>query len=59
VQVRRRIRKRIRRSGEGLNLAADINADVSVNTAETGPRRVAPPPSRGATEANEKGKENQ
>jgi hypothetical protein len=59
VQVRRRIRKRIRRTAEGINLAADINADVSVNTTEAGRRRVPEPSSRGDTERKGRGKENQ
>jgi hypothetical protein len=59
VQVRRRISKRIRRTAEGINLAADINADVSVNASEAGRRRVAKPPPRSDAEAKEKGKENQ
>jgi hypothetical protein len=59
VQVRRRISKRIRRNAEGINLAADINADVSVNTSEAGRRRAPKPPPRSDTEPKERGKENQ
>jgi hypothetical protein len=57
VKVRRRISKRIRRSAEGINLAADINADVSVNTSETGRRRAPKPPSRSAADSKKRGKE--
>jgi hypothetical protein len=59
MQVRRRISKRIRRTAEGINLAADINADVSVNTSEAGQRRVHQPPPRSDTEPKKRGKENQ
>jgi hypothetical protein len=59
VQVRRRISKRIRRTSEGINLAADINADVSVNSSEVGPRRTPRPSSRGDAEPKARGKENQ
>jgi hypothetical protein len=59
VQVRRRISKRIRRTAEGINLAADINADVSVNATEAGQRRVPKPPPRSDAEPKERGKENQ
>jgi hypothetical protein len=58
VQVRRRISKRIRRTAEGINLAADINADVSVNTSEAGQRRVPKPSPRSDAESKEQGKEN-
>jgi hypothetical protein len=40
VQVKRVISKRIRRTGPGIDLVADVNADVSVNVAEG--RRVRP-----------------
>jgi hypothetical protein len=59
VQLRRRISKRIRRTDEGINLAADINADVSVNTTEAGQHRTPRPPSRHDTEPKARGKENQ
>ena len=59
MQVRRRISKRIRRAAGGINLAADINADVSVNTSEAGKRRVPKPPSRSDAAPKERGKENQ
>jgi hypothetical protein len=59
VQVRRRISKRIRRSTEGINLAADVNADVSINVAERGQRRVPPPPSKTDAKSKERGKETQ
>jgi hypothetical protein len=58
VQVRRRIQKRIRRNAEGINLAADINADVSVNTTETARHRAPTPPSKSDAEPK-KGKETQ
>jgi hypothetical protein len=59
VKVRRRISKRIRRTTEGINLAADINADVSVNSSEAGRRRAPRPPSKSDAEPQERGKENQ
>lgn len=59
MQVRRRISKRIRRTDEGVNLAADINADVSVNTTEAGRPRAPKPPSRSDADPKERGKENQ
>jgi hypothetical protein len=36
VQVKRLIRKRIRKAGSGIDLAADVNAVVSVNVNEPG-----------------------
>jgi hypothetical protein len=33
VQVKRIIAKRIRRVGNGIDLAADVNADIQVNVA--------------------------
>jgi len=36
VQVARRIRKRIRRVAEGVDLAADVNATVAVNASDRG-----------------------
>jgi hypothetical protein len=38
VQFKRRISKRIRRTSEGINLATDVNADVSVNVSRAGVR---------------------
>jgi hypothetical protein len=35
VQVKRLIRRRIRKAGAGIDLVADLNAVVSVNTNET------------------------
>jgi hypothetical protein len=58
VQVRRRISKRIRRTAEGINLAADINADVSVNASETTRRGARTAASRSDAEPKERGKEN-
>ena len=45
MQVRRKISKRIRRVTDGLNMVADVNADVSMNVRST---RIADPrpPSR-------------
>src|SRR3954452_8798998 len=59
VQVKRIIRKRIRRVGNGIDLAADVNADVQVNV---GSRRstsapASRPPSAGAP-SKRPGKEN-
>jgi hypothetical protein len=34
VQVKRLISKRIRKNAPGINFAADVNADISVNIAE-------------------------
>jgi hypothetical protein len=59
VRLRRRISKRIRRTAEGINLAADINADVSVNSTEVGQRRVPKPPPGSDAERKQRGKENQ
>jgi hypothetical protein len=42
VQVKRLISKRIRQSARGFDLAADVNADVSVNVAERRPDRERP-----------------
>jgi hypothetical protein len=36
VQVKRLISRRIRRSGQGFDLAADVNAVVSANVQERG-----------------------
>jgi hypothetical protein len=65
VQVKRLIRRRIRKSGSGIDLAADVNAVVSVNVNEHGTTtssttRTEPPASsrKGATGANDRGKEN-
>jgi hypothetical protein len=58
VQLRRRISKRVRRTAEGINLAADVNADVSVNVSET--HRKAPRhPAAGDARPKERGKETQ
>jgi hypothetical protein len=59
VQVRRRISKRIRRTADGINLAADINADVSVNASEAGQHRAPKPPSGSDAGPRKRGKENQ
>jgi hypothetical protein len=45
VKVKRLIRERIRRSGPGINLVADVNADISVNV-----RQGAPAPDRSRTD---------
>jgi hypothetical protein len=34
VQVKRLVSKRIRRTAPGIDLVADVNADISVNVAE-------------------------
>jgi hypothetical protein len=44
VQVKRLIRKRIRKAGSGIDLAADVDAVVSVNVNEHRP--AAPPRTR-------------
>jgi hypothetical protein len=68
VKVARRIRKHIRRSGGGVDLAADVNATVAVNASDRGTttgvrsRQVvdAEPPSGSARSRNvEQGKETQ
>jgi hypothetical protein len=56
VQVRRLISKRIRHVGNGIDLVADVNADVSVNVRSNGPARPATPTSRPA-DPKGKGKE--
>jgi hypothetical protein len=65
VQVKRLIRKRIRTSGSGIDLAADVNAVVNVNVNERGTttssttRTESPSPSeKGGTGADDRGKEN-
>jgi hypothetical protein len=61
VQVKRLITKRIRRSAPGINLVADVNADVSVNVNEsrsTRTTRPQPPPRKDAGR-DERGKETQ
>jgi hypothetical protein len=55
VRLRRQISKRIRRAAEGINLAADINADVSVNTSER--RSSSPPPAGDGRKPRERRKE--
>jgi hypothetical protein len=60
VQVKRLIKKRIRRSAPGIDFAADVSADVSVNVAEsrsTRADRPKPPAGRDA-DRPERGKEN-
>jgi hypothetical protein len=59
VQVRRLISKRIRRVGNGVDLVADLNADVSVNVRSSpGTRAAAPTPkSRPGADPKRKGKE--
>jgi hypothetical protein len=65
VQVKRLISERIRRSAHGIDVVADVNADVSVNVTErgqdrpsrstgTGPPR---PPRRDDAGADGRGKE--
>jgi hypothetical protein len=61
VQVKRLISKRIRRAAQGFNLAADVNAEISVNVAERRSTRTGPatsPPRHGAR-PDERGKETQ
>jgi hypothetical protein len=65
VQVKRLIRRRIRKSGSGIDLAADVNAVVSVNVNEHGTttssttRTESPSSSRKRDAgANDRGKEN-
>jgi hypothetical protein len=64
VQVKRLIRKRIRTSGSGIDLAADVNAVVSVNvnerdaTTSSTTRTESPSSSVQSAEADERGKEN-
>jgi hypothetical protein len=61
VQVKRLISKRIRRTAPGLNLAADVNAEISVNVAEGRSTRTGPstPPPRPGARPDERGKETQ
>jgi hypothetical protein len=64
VQVKRLIRKRIRTSGSAIDLAADVNAVVSVNvnerdaTTSSTTRTESPSPSGQSAGADERGKEN-
>jgi len=59
VQVRRTITKRIRRVGNGVDLVADVKADVSVNIKSDRSTRTVPtrPSSRGVAGVNDNGKE--
>ena len=57
MQFKRRISKRIRRTAEGINLASDINADVSVNVSESKRTARRPPSSEGDARSRERGKE--
>jgi hypothetical protein len=64
VQVKRLIRRHIRKSGSGIDLAADVNAVVSVNVNERGTTTsttsTEPPTSSHKRDAgaNDRGKEN-
>jgi hypothetical protein len=64
VQVKRLISKRVRKNAHGINLAADVNADISVNIADgrssrsTSADRPKSDP-RGAAERSEREKEEQ
>jgi hypothetical protein len=64
VQVKRLIRKRIRKAGSGIDLVADVNASVSVNVNEnrqTSPRTRATPPGSAREDAgglDDRGREN-
>jgi hypothetical protein len=57
VKVAKRIRKRIRRTGEGIDLAADVNATVAVNASDRG--TVTRVRGSGRSRNVEPGKENQ
>jgi hypothetical protein len=61
VQVRRLISKRIRQVGKGVDLVADVNADVSVNVRSSRPTRTTAPTPRAPSGADtdRKGKETQ
>jgi hypothetical protein len=61
VQVKRLISKRIRRTAPGFNLAADVNAEISVNVAEGSSTRTASttPPPRTDARPDDRGKETQ
>jgi hypothetical protein len=64
VQVKRLIAKRIRRSLDGIDLAADVSAAVSVNVSDDRPGRTSKtrtePASRpaGGADPSERGREN-
>jgi hypothetical protein len=65
VQVKRLIRRRIRKSGSGIDLAADVNAVVSVNVNEHRPAgasetRTEPPAfsRKGDGGVDDRGREN-
>ena len=64
MQVKRLIKRRIRKAGSGIDLAADVNAVVSVNVNETGAttfsttsRESTSPPARDTGESEDRGKE--
>ena len=57
VQFKRRISKRIRRTSEGINLATDVNADVSVNVSESERRTRHSPPTGSDARPRERRKE--
>jgi hypothetical protein len=57
AQWRRRISKRVRRTGEGINLATDVSADISVNVSETTAHRRPPRPTGDDARPRERGKE--
>jgi hypothetical protein len=64
VQVKRLIRKRIRKAGSGIDLAADVDAVVSVNVnehrQEPSETRTTSPPSEpgGADGPDNRGRKN-
>ena len=41
MKIRRIVNRRIRRTGSGIDLAADVNAALSVNVEESGARTEA------------------
>jgi hypothetical protein len=64
VQVKRLIRKHIRKTGSGIDLAADLNAVVSVNVNEHGRAATSktstqppPPPGKDADGLDTRGRE--
>ena len=61
MQVKRLISKRIRRTAPGFNLAAHVNAEISVNVAEGHSTRTGPstPPPRPDARPDDRGKETQ
>ena len=63
MQVKRLISRRIRKTGSGIDLVADVNAVISVNVNEGRPAtsetstKSPPPPRKGDAGPNDRGRE--